>query len=171
VPPSMANLKGTARNLTPLKPGASPNPGGKPADARNRVQAKFISALADDFDQHGPAAIAAMREKDPASYIRAIVSLSRRNCRSSDTWRSCPTRNLRPVWQHLRRLSAPKAFESTDSHLGPAVALAQTAGTFSAMQARSQPWAHPASRGNLGRRFRKQSRQLNRAPTNTPPFF
>jgi hypothetical protein len=39
------------------------------------MQAKFISALADDFEQHGAAAIAAIREKDPASYIRAIVSL------------------------------------------------------------------------------------------------
>jgi hypothetical protein len=72
----MANPKGTPKNLKPAwEAGASPNPGGKPVGARNRLQGRFIAALADDFDRHGAAAVAAMREKDPSGYIRVIASL------------------------------------------------------------------------------------------------
>src|SRR5437763_9811353 len=71
----MAIPKGTPSNLPPFKPGTSPNPGCKPIGARNALQGQFVTALADDFERHGAAAIAAMREKDPASYIPAIASL------------------------------------------------------------------------------------------------
>lgn len=62
-------------NLTPFQPGQSGNPGGKPKASRNRLQGAFLSALADDFDQGGKAAIVAAREKDPVGYIKAIASL------------------------------------------------------------------------------------------------
>jgi Family of unknown function (DUF5681) len=61
--------------LRPFKPGQSGNPGGKPAGTRNRLTAKFLNALADDFDEHGAAAIEACRQNDPAAYIRVIVAL------------------------------------------------------------------------------------------------
>lgn len=60
---------------TRWKPGESPNPGGKPKGARNRLQGGFLNALADDFDTHGKKAIADAREKDPVGYIKAIASL------------------------------------------------------------------------------------------------
>jgi hypothetical protein len=53
----------------------NPNPGGKPVGARNRLQGKFLNALADDFEEHGVAAIARMREEDPSAYVRAVASL------------------------------------------------------------------------------------------------
>lgn len=60
---------------TRFKPGESGNPGGKPKASRNRLQGAFLSALADDFDKDGKAAIVAAREKDPVGYIKAIASL------------------------------------------------------------------------------------------------
>lgn len=67
-PKSLANLK-------PWKPGESPNPGGKPKGARNRLQAAFLNALADDFDVHGKKAIVEAREKDPMGYVKAVAAL------------------------------------------------------------------------------------------------
>lgn len=61
--------------MPPWKPGVSPNPGGKPVGARNRLQGAFLKALADDFDEHGRKAIEACRTQDPSAYVRAIVAL------------------------------------------------------------------------------------------------
>lgn len=55
--------------------GNKANPGGKPVGARNRVTAKFLEALAEDFDEHGVKAIQATRTQDPATYIKVIASL------------------------------------------------------------------------------------------------
>lgn len=61
---------------TRWKPGqASPNPGGKPTGARNRLTKHFLNALADDFEQHGRKAIVDAREKDPMGYVKAIAAL------------------------------------------------------------------------------------------------
>jgi len=62
-------------NLTPFKPGQSPNPGGKPVGARNRLTAAFLNALAADFDEHGKKAIQECRETKPEAYIKAIAAL------------------------------------------------------------------------------------------------
>ncbi len=62
-------------NLKPFKPGQSGNPGGKPVGARNRLTAKFLNALADDFDEHGTEALAACREQNVGAYIKAIAAL------------------------------------------------------------------------------------------------
>ena len=67
-PNSLANLK-------PIQPGETRNPGGRAVNPRNRLQTKFLYALAKDFDDHGEGAIVEMREKDPAAYIKAIVAL------------------------------------------------------------------------------------------------
>ena len=60
---------------TRWKPGQSPNPGGKPVGARNRLTAAFLNALAADFDEHGAAAIKECRETKPDAYIKAIAAL------------------------------------------------------------------------------------------------
>lgn len=59
----------------PWRPGESGNPGGKAKGARNRLQGKFLNALAEDFEEHGRKAIEACRTQDPSAYIRAIVAL------------------------------------------------------------------------------------------------
>ena len=71
----MAVAEASIANLKPIKPGETRNPGGKPVGARNRLQGDFLRRMADDFEQHGKAAIEKMREEDPSSYIRAIASL------------------------------------------------------------------------------------------------
>lgn len=66
-------------NLPPVehrfKPGQSGNPGGTAKGTRNRLQGKFLRALADDFDAHGESAIARARIKDPVGYIKVVASL------------------------------------------------------------------------------------------------
>lgn len=49
--------------------------GGKKRRARRRLTAKVVQDLWEDWRDHGPAAIAAMRTQDPASYVRAALSL------------------------------------------------------------------------------------------------
>ncbi len=58
-----------------FKPGESGNPGGKPLNARNRLTAHYLNALADDFAKHGKQAIVDAREKDPMGYVKAIGAL------------------------------------------------------------------------------------------------
>lgn len=58
-----------------FKPGQSPNPGGKPIGARNRLQGEFMRALSEDFAAHGKAAIAQCRIEKPDVYIKVIASL------------------------------------------------------------------------------------------------
>ena len=60
---------------TRFKPGTSPNPGGKPVGARNRLQADFLNALVEDFSAHGKEAVRRCREEKPDVYIRIIASL------------------------------------------------------------------------------------------------
>jgi hypothetical protein len=71
----MANPNGNPQNLLPFKPGQSGNPGGKPVQSRNRLTGTFLAALADDFDEHGHAAIQSCRERSPGRYLALIASL------------------------------------------------------------------------------------------------
>jgi hypothetical protein len=48
--------------------------GGRPAGARNRLQSRFLEALADDFEQHGADAIKLARIEDPIRYVASIIS-------------------------------------------------------------------------------------------------
>lgn len=48
---------------------------GRPVGSRNKLSEDFLTALADDFAEHGAAAIAAARAADPMGYVRAIVAL------------------------------------------------------------------------------------------------
>ena len=49
--------------------------GGRPKGSRNKLGEAFVSALHDDFEQHGVQALAEVREKDPAAYMRVIAGL------------------------------------------------------------------------------------------------
>lgn len=66
----------TAAHLQPFHftPG---NPGGpgRPKGSRNKLQEAVIAALYQDFASHGTEAIARVREKQPAAYLAACVSL------------------------------------------------------------------------------------------------
>lgn len=58
-----------------FRPGQSGNPAGRPTGARNKLTEAFVSALQQDFEQHGVAAIARVRQEKPAHYLKVIASL------------------------------------------------------------------------------------------------
>jgi hypothetical protein len=49
--------------------------GGRPRGARNRLAGELLEALADDFSQHGIAAVQKVREADPTAYLRIVTGL------------------------------------------------------------------------------------------------
>ena len=55
--------------------GKSGNPGGKPVGSRNRLQGDFMREMADDFAEHGKAAIVQCRTEKPDVYVKVIASL------------------------------------------------------------------------------------------------
>lgn len=60
---------------TQFKPGVSPNPGGKPLGARNRLQGDFMRELSEDFAENGKTAIVACRTDKPDVYVKIVASL------------------------------------------------------------------------------------------------
>ena len=49
--------------------------GGRPKGSRNKLGEAFLEALAEDFAEHGPAAIVACREEKPTEYVKVIAGL------------------------------------------------------------------------------------------------
>jgi hypothetical protein len=54
----------------------NPSPGrAKQKGARDRLSAAFLTAFADDFEEHGATVIQTVRDKDPGTYLRVAASL------------------------------------------------------------------------------------------------
>ena len=62
-------------NLTPWKKGQSGNPKGRAKGSRNKLSEAFISDIYDDWLDHGKDIIQAVRENDPAAFLRICASL------------------------------------------------------------------------------------------------
>ena len=77
----------------PWVPGESGNPKGRPLGSRNRLSEKFILALHDDFEEHGSAVIAQVRQERPEIYLKVIASLVPRELHFKE--RECVRRNVR----------------------------------------------------------------------------
>ena len=55
--------------------GKSGNPAGRPKGSRNKLGEAFLQALFEDWQAHGPAALAACREQNRAAYVKVVASL------------------------------------------------------------------------------------------------
>lgn len=56
-------------------PGVSGNPAGKPKGSRTKLGEQFLSALQEDFEANGAAAIVEVRKTRPQDYLKVIASL------------------------------------------------------------------------------------------------
>ena len=63
-----------AREDTQFKEGQEGGPG-RPKGSRNKLSEAFLKALADNFEEHGPAVIDKLRESNPAAYCNVIAKL------------------------------------------------------------------------------------------------
>lgn len=59
-------------NGRPFPKGQSGNPNGRAKGSRNKISELFVMMMRDDFALHGAAAIASVRERDPAAYLGMV---------------------------------------------------------------------------------------------------
>lgn len=72
----MAVNPNSLANLAPAwKAGETGNPGGKPVNARNRLNAAFLNALAKQFEDNGAVAIKAVAEAQPDVFIKVLAGI------------------------------------------------------------------------------------------------
>lgn len=61
--------------LTRFSAERQPEKTGRPREKRDRITAKFLTAICADFEEHGEGAITAVRETDPSTYVRVVAAL------------------------------------------------------------------------------------------------
>ena len=68
-----------------LRPPFKPGEGGRPKGSKNRLNWAFLTALAQDFEEHGAEAIRICRIEDPTAYTRMVASLMPRELEITTT--------------------------------------------------------------------------------------
>lgn len=111
---------------TRFKPGVSPNPGGKPVRARNRINASFLNALIKEFDESGAAAIKKCATEDPSTFVRVLASLQPKELEITKTFDDISDEQLEAAFAAVRAILAAQHPEQGDGRPGeaqPAAAL------------------------------------------------
>jgi Family of unknown function (DUF5681) len=93
------------------QPGQSGNPKGRPIGSRNKLNEKFILALHDDFEKHGPAVIEKVRETRPEIYLKVIASILPRELhfRTANVFDGISDEELNESLESIRRVLASRA--------------------------------------------------------------
>ena len=90
-------------NPSPATRFSAERPGrAKQRGARDRMSAAFLATLADDFERHGAAVVAIVRERDPAIYLRIVASLQPKDVEVSRPLESLSDAELLAVIDELR---------------------------------------------------------------------
>jgi hypothetical protein len=69
----MSNANPSPATRFPLQ--INSNAGGKPTNARNKLNATFLKELSAAFDAYGKAAIEKVAKKDPSTFIKVLAAL------------------------------------------------------------------------------------------------
>jgi hypothetical protein len=101
----------------PWVPGESGNPKGRPLGSRNKLSEKFILALHDDFEEHGSAVIAQVRQERPEIYLKVIASLVPRELhfKSANAFEGMSDDELTSLLVDVRRSLSARAGESSST--------------------------------------------------------
>jgi hypothetical protein len=82
--------------------------GGRPAGVRNRLSARFLEDLLEDWQAHGKSAIQLMRVEDPSAYVRVVASTLPKEfmIEANGPLHHLTDEELDALLQHVRQLHA-----------------------------------------------------------------
>src|SRR6516164_4719797 len=87
-----------------------PKTGGRAKGAKNRLSHAFLTALAEDFEQHGVDAIKIARVERPVEYVRIVAGLMPRELEITETQlMQIPDNELDAFIEFARRRIAERA--------------------------------------------------------------
>lgn len=105
---------------TRWKPGVSPNPGGKPVRARNKINARFLNDLLKEWETTGARALKECSKKDPATFIRVVASLQPKEIEIIKPLEDIPDEQLDAAVLAVRAILAAQNSGSDESRPGQA---------------------------------------------------
>ena len=105
---------------TPFEPGREKT-GGRVKGSRNKLTAKFVAALCEDFEQNGEEAIRITRTERPHEYLRVIAAILPKELDINDNrLKDIPDDELDALIELARQRVAGNAARSAGGEAAPA---------------------------------------------------
>jgi hypothetical protein len=85
------------------------NPGGgRPKNARNKLNTRFLEDLLADWQEHGPKAIELVRKEDPVAYVKVVAGTLPREfvVEATGPLHELSDEELEALLQHVRQTHA-----------------------------------------------------------------